>query len=251
MSAIREMIRRRQQRDAGFTLIEMLVAMMLLGALGTVFMTTVLGAQSSARATSSAQDLNEEARLALNRMARELRQATAITAVNNPDGSSYSTSAITSVTFSADFDGDGCINGVAPTPAPTPAPTCNAASASNPEILTYCWDPSASVRQLYLIPGQLTGSTCQVSNALPILAGQVTAFKLSYRSNQYLYDANGDGITTWTELDQAGPPVGNNDGVLDQPELSQVDSVVIELTVSSGGQHTQSYMTQVDLRNLS
>jgi prepilin-type N-terminal cleavage/methylation domain-containing protein len=240
-----------RREDSGFTVIEMLVAMMLLGALGTVFMTTVLGAQHSAQATSSSQDLNEEARLALNRMAREIRQATAITSVQNPDGSSYSASAITAVTFTADFNGDGCIDGVAPTPAPSPAPTCLPYAASNPETLTYCWDPSASVRQLYLVPGTLSGSTCQVSTALPILAGQVTAFKLSYRSNQYLYDDNGDGITTWTELDQAGAPAGNDDGQLDQPELAGVDSVVIELAVSAGGQHAQSYMTQVDLRNLS
>jgi len=168
-----------KRRDSGFTLIEMLVAMMLLGALGTVFMTTVLGAQKSAGATSSSQDLNEEARLALNRMARELRQATAITSVQNPDGASYDASAITSVTFAADFNGDGCIDGVMPSPAPSPTPVCQPYAASNPETLTYCWDPSASVRQLYLIPGTLSGSTCQVSNALPILAGQVTAFELS------------------------------------------------------------------------
>jgi len=242
---------RRAERDGGFTLIEMLVAMLLLGALGTVFMTTVLGAQKSARATSSSQDLNEEARLALNRMAREMRQAAAIVSVQNPDGASYDASAITSVTFSADFNGDGCIDGVVMSPAPTPTPVCQPYAASNPETLTYCWDPSASVRQLYLVPGTLSGSTCQTPNALPILAGQVTTFKLSYRSNQYLYDDNGDGITTWTELDQAGPPAGNDNGQLDQPELSQIDSVVVELSVSAGGQHAQSYMTQVDLRNLS
>jgi prepilin-type N-terminal cleavage/methylation domain-containing protein len=248
---------RRHADDSGFTLIEMLVAMIILGALGSVFLMTVIGAETSAKATSSEQDLNEEARLALNRMARELRQADALTAVLNPDGSSYSGSAITAVTFTADFDGDGCINGVAPSPTPSPAPVCNASSASNPETLSYCWDPSASVRQLYLIPGTLTGSSCQVSGALPILAGQVTSFKLSYRSNEYLYDTTGgssgggDGITTWTELDQAGAPVGNNDGALNQPELANVDSVVIELTVSASGQHQQSYATQVDLRNLS
>lgn len=243
--------------DSGFTLIEMLVAMVILGALGSVFLMTVIGAETSAKNSSSEQDLNEEARLALNRMARELRQANALTTVLNPDGSSYSSSAITAVTFTADFNGDGCIDGVAPTPTPSPAPTCQAYTASNPETLTYCWDPSASVRQLYLIPGTLPGSTCQVSGALPILAGQVTSFKLSYRSNEYLYDttggnpSGGDGITTWTELDQAGAPVGNNDGVLNQPELSNVDSIVIELTVSASGQHQQSYATQVDLRNLS
>jgi prepilin-type N-terminal cleavage/methylation domain-containing protein len=237
----------RDTRDSGFTLVEMLVSMVILGALGSVFLTTVFGAETSAKGTSSEQDLNEEARLALNRMARELRQADALTSVLNPDGTSYSSSAITAVTFTADFNGDGCIDGV----ALSVGAVCTAYSASNPETLTYCWDPSASVRQLYLIPGSLSGSTCHVDGALPILAGQVTSFKLSYRSNEYLYDADGDGITTWTELDQAGSPVGNDDGALNSPELSNVDSIVIELNVSANGQHQQSYATQVDLRNLS
>lgn len=237
-----------RRNDQGFTLVEMLVAMVVLSALGTVFLTTVMGSQKSAKATSSEQDLNEEARLALNRMARELRQADALTEVRNPDGANYDSTAITSVTFTADFNGDGCIDGVANT---TPAPVCDPADDSNPETLTYCWDPTATVRQLYLIPGALAaGDTCQ-SQGLPILAGQVTSFKLSYRSNEYLYDADGDGITTWTELDDAGTPVGNNDDSLDDPELDNVDSVVIELTVSSNGAHTQTYTTQVDLRNLS
>jgi prepilin-type N-terminal cleavage/methylation domain-containing protein len=246
-------VRERSRRgdDAGFTLVEMLVAVLVLSMLGTIFMTTVLGAQSSARTTATEQDLNEEARLALNRMARELRQATAVQTVLNPDGAAYSSSATTAVTFTADFNGDGCIDGTAPTPTPTPAPTCVAYTASNPETLTYCWDPSATVRQLYLIPGTLSGQTCQVAGALPILAGQVSSFKLSYRSNQYLYDASGDGITTWTELDQAGPPVGNQDDALAAPELPNVDSVVIDLRVSANGKHPQSYATQVDLRNLS
>jgi len=236
---------------AGFTLIEMLVSMLLLSVLGTVFLTTIMGSKSSLTATATSQDLNEEARLALNRMARELRQATAITNVLNPDGASYSSSAITAVTFTADFNGDGCIDGVAPSPAPTPAPVCQAYSANNPETLTYCWDPSGTSKQLYLIPGTLSGTTCQVSGAMPILAGQVTSFTLAYRSNLYLYDANGDGITTWTELDAAGSPVGNTDGQLDQPEMANLDSIVIDLTVASNGSFAQSYETQVDLRNLS
>jgi prepilin-type N-terminal cleavage/methylation domain-containing protein len=243
----------KRREDSGFTLIEMLVAIVILGALGTVFLSTVLGAQTSAKGTSSEQDLNEEARLALNRMARELRQADTLTQVRNPDGTSYDASDITSVTFTADFNGDGCIDGVATT---TPAPVCQVDDPSNPETLTYCWDPGAAVRQLYLIPGAIAADDNCQSGGLPILAGQVTSFKLSYRSNEYLYDTTGgdnggDGITTWTELDQAGPPVGNNDGLLGQPELANVDSVVIELTVSASGQHSQSYTTQVDLRNLS
>lgn len=252
IGALRSRMRRRQDgADAGFTLVEMLCAMIMLGAFGSIFMSTVIGADNSASATSSQHDLNEEARLALNRMARELRQATALSAVLNPDGPSYNSTAITAVTFTADFNGDGCIDGVAPSPAPTPPPVCLPYAASNPETLTYCWDPSANVRQLYLIPGALATASCQVAGARPILAGQVTTFQLSYRSNRYLYDANGDGITSWLELDQAGTPVGNQNGALDGPELANTDSVVIDLTVSANGKHTQSYETQVDLRNLS
>ena len=242
---------RRGRADAGFSLVEMLVSIVMLGMFGSIFMTTILGADNSATATSTTHDLNEEARLALNRIARELRQATVLTTVINPDGPAYSSSSVTAVTFTADFNGDGCIDGQPPTPAPTPAPTCQPYNPANPETLSYCWDPSASVRQLYLIPAALTGQSCQVPGALPILAGQVMSFKLSYRSNQYLYDANGDGITTWLELDQAGPPVGNQDGTLDPPELSSIDSVVVDISVSAPGRQAQSYTTQVDLRNLS
>jgi prepilin-type N-terminal cleavage/methylation domain-containing protein len=238
------------RRDEGFTLVELLVAIVMLSLIGAAMMTTVLGANTSATTTKTQHDLNEEARLAMNRMARELRQATQLKAVLNPDGPAYSASAVTAVTFTADFNGDGCIDGVMPSPAPTPAPTCQPYAASNPETLTYCWDPSAAVRQLYLIPGTLSGNTCQVPGALPILAGQVTSFKLTYRSNLYRDDANGDGITSWLELDGAGPPVGNGNGTLDV-ELPNIDSIVIDLSVASNGAHSQSYETQVDLRNLS
>ena len=70
--------------DAGFTLIEMLVSMLMLGTLSTIFMTMVIGSNNSVGATTAQHDLNEEARLALNRMARELRQASALMTVTSP-----------------------------------------------------------------------------------------------------------------------------------------------------------------------
>lgn len=240
-------VRLRPSADGGFTLVELLVSMVLMGIVGSVVFSVVLGARNASQANVSQHDLNEEARQGLNRMARELRQATAISSVQNPDGAAYSSSAITAVTFKADFNGDGCIDGV----AFTTGATCAAYAVSNPETLTYCWDPSVTVRQLYLVPGTVSGTNCATSGARPILAGQVTTFRVSYRSNSYLYDADGDGITTWSELDAAQPPVGNSNGTLDATELKNVDSAVIALTVSAGGAHTQQYQTQVDLRNLS
>src|SRR5256885_15728549 len=127
---------RGESADAGFTLIEMLVAMLLLGMLGTVFMTTIMGSRSSLSATASSQDLNEEARLALNRMARELRQATSITNVLNPDGAAYGSTAITAVTFTPDFNGGGRVARGSPAPAPTPPPLRSAFHRHNPQALT-------------------------------------------------------------------------------------------------------------------
>jgi hypothetical protein len=66
-----------------------------------------------------------------------------------------------------------------------------------------------------------------------------------------LYDSNGDGVTSWLEVDQADPPVGDANSTLDANELSKIDSIVIDLGVSANGAHDQNYTTQVDLRNLS
>src|SRR6185437_7790621 len=118
MSVMKRLRLVRDERDSGFTLIEMLVSMLVMSALGSILVTTVIGTKNSATTTASEQNINEEARLALNRMARELRQADAITGVINPDGASYNPAAVTAVTFTADFNGDGCIDGVAPSPAP-------------------------------------------------------------------------------------------------------------------------------------
>ena len=243
-------LRRCAARDAGVSLVEMLVAIVILGLLGTVIMTSVISTKRSVGNSQQQTNINEEARLAINRMARELRQATSLLAVRNPDGTAYSPTAVTSVTFSADFDGDGCINGVAPTPTPSPAPTCVSANTNNLEVLTYCYDPAPTSQQLVLIPGTLTGSTCTQAGARPILAANVTSLQLSYRSNMYLYDSDGDGITTWRELDAAAAPVGDQDDDINTGDLANIDSVVLDLALLEGV-HRQSYRTQIDLRNLS
>ncbi len=241
--------------EHGFTLVELLVVTVLLAMVGGICMSMLLSANASATATTQSNDINENARLAVNRMTRELRQASAILAVRNADGPNYVATAVTAVTFSADFDGDGCINGVAPVPTPSPAPTCNAASTNNPEVLTYCYDPAppsagSTGQQLMLIPGPLTGTGCGQGNAQPILAANVTSLIFFYRSNLYLYDSNGDGVTSWTELDDAEPPVGDSDGNVNTGELPLIDSVVLDLTLVEGG-HRQQYRTQVALRNTS
>lgn len=214
--------RSRMRQDEGFTIVEMAVAMVLLGILASVLSVTMTGSRETAETVRQVNNLNEEARLAVNRIARELRQAREVTAVSSPDPS-------TSVTFEVDFNGNGTID----------------ASTSDPERLTYRWDGS----RILLSATDTAGTTV----TQPILSGEVSSFRLDYRSSLYQYDCNGDGITTWQELDAAtcgpaGNTVGNGDGLLDASELAHIDSVVLDFSVLDGARK-QDYRTQIDLRN--
>lgn len=214
--------RARMRQDDGFTIVEMAVAMVLLGILASVLSVTMTGSRETAETVRQVNNLNEEARLAVNRIARELRQAQEVTAVSSPDPS-------TSVTFEVDFNGNGTID----------------ASTSDPERLTYTWDGS----RILLSATDTVGTTV----TQPILSGEVSSFRLDYRSSLYQYDCNGDGITTWQELDAAtcgpaGNTVGNGDGLLDASELAHIDSVVLDFSVLDGARK-QDYRTQIDLRN--
>lgn len=210
--------------DRGFTLIEVLMAMiMTLMVMGTM-LSVVLATNRSGSASKQANDLNEEARVAINRISRELREAQKIDAVTLDPA----TGQFTGLTFEVDFNGNGVID----------------ANAPDPEVLTYCYDKANS--RLLLTPS-VTPSTCNNPSALPILASDVTKFSLGFDSNLWKYDANGDGVTTWQELDAAGAPVGNNNGVLDV-ELSNINTVHLDMTVLKN-QRQQRYRTQIDIRN--
>lgn len=251
MSGIRARLERVQSsEDRGFTLIEMIVTATIMMIIGAVLLSMVVAATKSSRDSRAQHDMNEEARTALNRMARELRQASSLAFAVNPDGPAYSATSLTAVSFKADFNGDGCSGNSAPCPTP-------ASSAASEEV-TYCFDPSAPSAverdRLWLIPSVLTAapSTCSaVSGAQPILAAHVSKLMIEYRSNQYRYDTNPtDGITTWRELDDAPPPVGDggSDGNINTNAINGINSVVLNLDMSEGG-HTQHYVTQIDLRN--
>lgn len=219
--------------EAGFTLVEVLAAMMLFALMSGALFTILGGTRNTASVSKQSTDINEEARLALNRMSRELRQASDITAVSNPDGK-------TSITFAVDFNGNHAIDN----------------DAIDPEVLTYAYD--ASTKQILLTANDTSGQPV----TRPILAGNVTSFCIDYRSSRYAFQVAGvqtsscgqpvSGTTTWQNLDTGGVSAGygNNNGVLDDPELRAIDSVVLNVTVLQGS-HQQVYRTQVDLRNRS
>lgn len=214
--------RRRPQGDAGMTLIEVLVAMGLFGVLGSLLLGLALSTSRTTTDTRTLANVNEESRLAMERMTRELRQANAITAAQLPP------SATTALTFWTDFNGNGSQD----------------LGAADPEVLTYRWNPATS--RLTLTANDASGTAV----TRPVLAANVSSFTLDLRSSKWQYDTNADGATTWQELDASGPPVGNANALPDGPELNNIDLVVITMTVLDGA-HAQTYTTKVDLRNRS
>ena len=227
--------------DGGFSLVELLVAIMMLSVVLGIALTLLTSTQRSADGTIGEHQAVEEARLGLNRISRELRQATALRYALNADGPTRSDSAVTMVSFEADFNGDGCIAG---------SSGCAAVSAADPESLTYCHQPPAAGTEgrLYIIPQLITTPTTSCASlGVPILAGRVDRFELQYRSNLYRYDlAPTNGVTTWRELDVATTPTGNNNGALDV-ELAGINSLIVDLTLDAGSDRT--YRTHIALRN--
>jgi prepilin-type N-terminal cleavage/methylation domain-containing protein len=149
--------------DAGFTLVELMVAILLLSILMTGVLASVMstsGALDNVRATS---DITGEARVAMERMSRELRQAERLLAATP-----------TSFSLEGDFDHDGVIED------------------ADHERVTYTFDGAA---------GELVLTTT-ASLGSPILAGRVSSFVVDYSSSRWEFDADGDGSTTSVEVDQ-------------------------------------------------
>lgn len=209
--------------DGGFTLVEVLVSMGLFGLLTTLLLGLALSTNAVTEDTRDRTGVAEEARTAMERFSRELRQASSVDRVVLPASPG---SGPTAVTFWTDFDGDGH----------------RSSSATDPEVLTYCWNPTTDRLTL------TDHSGCD--DAQPVLAAEVTGFVVDLESSEWAYDANGDGITTWLELDARGAPVGNANTVADAPELAHVDLVGVTMTVEDGA-GSQTYHTRIDLRNRS
>lgn len=204
-------------RDAGVSLVEVLVAMGLFGLLTTALLGMALGTSRVTEQTRSLTSLNEESRLAMERFSRELRQAKEVQYFNE------TASGDVTLRFWTDFDGDG-----------TPD-----VSVSDPEVLTYTW--SSASKDLTLA-GQGAGDA-------KVLSVSVSEFDIDLYSSLWEHDTDGDGLASWAELDAAGAPVGNNDNAPNL-ELKSIDLVRVSMTVLDGPR-AQTYRTEVTLRNLS
>jgi type II secretory pathway pseudopilin PulG len=209
----------REHRDSGMSLVEVLVGIGLFGLLGLVLLSVALSTKRVTDDTRELTNVNEESRLAVERLSRELRQANEIVAVHLPTNASDSTA----LTFWTDFNGNGAKD----------------LNTVDPEVLTYRWEPGTG--QLTLTANDANGTAV----TRPMLSANVSAFSIGLRSSQWQYDTDANG-TTWNELDASA--IGNHNGAPDGAELAHLDLVDVSMTVLDGP-HAQTYTTQVDLRN--
>lgn len=77
---------RRPAAEDGFTLIEMLVVIVILGVVAGATFTVVLSAQRSQRFTAQVQDATNDARLSVERIRQQLRMARLVTQPSDADG---------------------------------------------------------------------------------------------------------------------------------------------------------------------
>lgn len=211
--------RAEQARDAGASLVEVLVAMALFTVVGGVLLGFAVSTSQVTDDTRGLTRVSEETRLGMERLTRELRQASGIDAVGLPATSTDTTS----LTFWTDFNGNGARD----------------LGAVDPEVLTYRWNPATS--RLTLTVNDASGTAV----TRPVLATSVSSFVVEPRSSAWQHDTDGNGTTTWQEIDQS---VGDADGTPDGIELPWLDLVAITMTATDGS-HDQTYSTQVDLRN--
>ncbi len=202
--------------DAGFTLVELLVAMGLFFLLMSMVMLMVTSVSRAAKDTRQFTNINEQARIATERLTRELRQAKELRAVSLPAAAGGDVT----FTFGVDFSGNGTVDDV----------------AADPEVLTYRYD--STNQKLTLTANDESG----VAVTRPILSEEVSAFQLDFRSSLWKYDGckttdaagaptgTPDGITSWTELDTVCGG-GNHNSVLDSGEIDRIDLVAVTLSV--------------------
>lgn len=208
------------RREAGYTLVELLVATVIISIAVVAFYQVLFSGLRGSRTARSISAISQEARLGLNRMVRDTREAMLIEQATDK-----------SFKIKIDFDGNGSFD--------------NPNSAGDYEVETFTFDPARQVITLE-VPG---GTPQTLVTGVTQVPGKDV---FSYSSNRLSYDWNDDGVTTAAELDAAATygltDVGNGDGVLNEPEVGWISSVGFALRLTDGNSSTVFY-SEAQLRN--
>lgn len=151
-----------KKEDQGFTLIEMLVSISILTVIMAGMFSFLWGASKHWSTAQNTAEVTENARLGLNRMTRELKQATKVTTAQ--------TGSVPKLSFNVNF-GTGA------------------------ESITYGFTPGDTGH-----PGSMWRSTSTDPGQQVTLVNDVQSMQFTYYGNDYKCDTDPDGIVFWSEL---------------------------------------------------
>ena len=211
-----------RRSEGGFTLIELLVGMALFSLASVGFYQVLFAGSTGAKTSQAAARVSEEARLGLNRLVRDTREAADL---KDATANSYR--------IEINFDGN---------PSPDPVPSD---PAGDYELLIVEWNPVS--RTVTLSNGVTTEVLMRDVDCIR-KADNSCQDVFRYTSSRLEYDTNGDGVSSGLpELDQA-PSLGNNNGVLDGQEPRFIDAVKFSFRVEKVGRSTNFY-AEAQMRN--
>ncbi|MDQ3915748.1 MAG: prepilin-type N-terminal cleavage/methylation domain-containing protein [Actinomycetota bacterium] len=225
--------------DAGYSLVEILVALSIFFLVAAAFMSVMLSGARSSDTTRDNVRVAEEARLGINRMVRDTREAGWIALPGTSPTDSYQ-----SFTVKIDFNGDGAYTNPA-------GPGVD--MAGNYEVVTYAYD-DANDRITLTAEGFPAETLVKGVDCVRTTAGACKSDVFSFTSNRLEYDWDLNGVTSLAEINQAACTPNNitdmdvcNATLVDK-ELANVTSVNFAFSLSTGGRST-NYYTEAQLRN--
>lgn len=215
--------------DDGFTVIELLVTISIFAVVSLGFYQVMFAGTRGTETSGSVVDISEEARLGLNRIVRDTREALVLV---NATPTSYR--------VQINFDGDA-----------------NAAESPNEngdyEDITFTFSGDKILLGIPDVSGGLINETLiegvDCVNGARKSDGTCVTPVFSYSSAFLEYDSDGDGVTEESELDAAS--FGDKDGKLtsSNKEITYVTSVDYAFQITSGNRTTVFY-SEAQMRNL-
>lgn len=219
------------QRQEGFTLIETLVAIALFSVLAAGFYSVMLSQVGGSERTRSVARIAEEARLGFNRMVRDAREGSELAAEDGCAPSDMQDGECFNV--KVDFDGDEAFDN------PNPS--------GDYENLTFSYDAGEDAIEIVVCDDS---GNCKeevlIENVQPTAGSDIFTFS----SNLLQYDTDGNGLTSWPELDTAAGDVGNGNGELDVGEWQYLSNVAFALEITGEDEDDVTrFFSEAQLRN--
>lgn len=223
------------REESGYSLVEVIVSLFVFSIISIGFIGVMMSGARSTDVTRRNVRLSEEARLGLNRIVRDVREAGWIALPGNQAATAY-----TSFTVKTDYNGNGAYANSA-----GPAGTAE----SNYEVVTYTYD--AATKSITVTADGFPAETL-IKGVEPI--GSTPVF--SFTSNRLEFDWNADGVTTMTEVSDNACTWGGNSTSLDSgcnstltdKELSYLTNFSLSVEVNSEDAHSE-YFAEAQLRN--